>query len=163
MKISKDWIVGFVDGEGCFYVGIHASSEMTHGFQVLPEFRIVQHARDVKLLYAIRSFFGHGNVVSNKGKLDSQILEFRVRKLETLSSVIIPFFEANPLLTCKKFDFYIFRDIIRKMIAREHLTIDGLNEIRRLKSRMNRGQIKIESDLSSNTKCILPNYEESTQ
>jgi len=25
IKINKDWIVGFTDGEGCFYIGINKS------------------------------------------------------------------------------------------------------------------------------------------
>jgi hypothetical protein len=162
MKITKDWIVGFTDGEGCFYVGINPNKTMFNGFQVLPEFRIVQHSCDVKLLFAIRSFFGYGNVVLNKGKMGGNVMEYRVRKLETLSKVIIPFFEANSLLTYKKFDFYIFSEIVRKMSNGDHLNFHGLEEIRRLKSKMNRRQMKIESELNSDIKSVFPNEEEPT-
>ncbi|HEX7079988.1 MAG TPA: LAGLIDADG family homing endonuclease, partial [Gammaproteobacteria bacterium] len=47
MKLDAQWITGFVDGEGCFHVGINPHKEMTAGFQVLPEFTVVQHERDV--------------------------------------------------------------------------------------------------------------------
>ena len=47
---SPDWVVGFVDGEGCFFVGINRQPSMTVGWQVLPEFRVVQHERDVSIL-----------------------------------------------------------------------------------------------------------------
>ena len=35
-RLEAQWVVGFVDGEGCFYVGINAQPEMKAGCQVLP-------------------------------------------------------------------------------------------------------------------------------
>ena len=67
MKLDTQWVTGFVDGEGCFYVGINAHSEMTAGFQVLPEFTVVQHKRDVQVLHALKAFFGCGVVRTNHG------------------------------------------------------------------------------------------------
>lgn len=140
MKINKHWIVGFVDGEGCFYVGINKSEELKVGYQVLPEFRIVQHKRDLKVLYAIKDFFGYGSVVCNKSS-GSDVYEYRIRKLETLHDVILPFFESNELLTAKKFNFLAFREVILIMKKREHLTELGLQRVIDIKSRMNRSAI----------------------
>ncbi len=47
-RLDAKWIVGFVDGEGCFHVAINKIPEMSLGWQVLPEFRVVQHERDDK-------------------------------------------------------------------------------------------------------------------
>ena len=77
MMLSEDWVVGFVDGEGCFHVGINAHKEMSIGYQVLPEFTVVQHQRDVELLHALKNFFGCGVVRRNHGDR----LSFRVRGL----------------------------------------------------------------------------------
>lgn len=140
MKIDKNWIVGFVDAEGCFYVGINKSIDLKVGYQVLPEFRIVQHKRDIKVLYAIKGFFGHGSVVCNKSK-GSEIYEYRIRKFEHLYSIILPFFESNELLTSKKFNFLAFRDIILIMKKQEHLSEFGLNRIVDIKNKMNRSSI----------------------
>ncbi len=137
MKINKDWIVGFVDGEGCFYVGINKSDDLRVGYQVLPEFRIVQHKRDIQLLYAIKGFFGYGVVVPNKSK-NSDIYEYRVRKFETLHDKIVPFFESNNLLTTKKFNFLHFREIILIMKRQEHLNEAGLARIVGIKNKMNK-------------------------
>src|SRR6266705_18212 len=57
-SLSPDWVVGFVDGEGCFFVGINRQPTMKVGWQVLPEFRVVQHERDVALLEQLREFWG---------------------------------------------------------------------------------------------------------
>ena len=51
--IPSYYISGFVDGEGCFHVALNRMPKMTLGWQVLPEFRIVQHQRDEKLLIAL--------------------------------------------------------------------------------------------------------------
>ena len=137
MKIDKNWVVGFVDGEGCFYVGINKSVDLKVGYQVLPEFRIVQHKRDIKVLYAIKDFFGRGSVVCNKSK-GSEIYEYRIRNFEHLCDIILPFFESNQLLTTKKFNFLAFRDIILIMKKQEHLTEIGLSRIVNIKNKMNR-------------------------
>ena len=66
MKLDAQWIVGFVDGEGCFYIGINEHPEMKVGVQVLPEFTVVQHERDVKILHALKAHFGCGVVRRNQ-------------------------------------------------------------------------------------------------
>ena len=42
-RLDPHWVSGFVDGEGCFHVSINKFPKMSIGWQVLPEFRIVQH------------------------------------------------------------------------------------------------------------------------
>ena len=34
-RLSTDWVVGFVDGEGCFFVGVNRQPSMRVGWQVL--------------------------------------------------------------------------------------------------------------------------------
>ena len=70
-SLSPEWVVGFVDGEGCFYVGINRQPTMKVGWQVLPEFRVVQYQRDVALLDQLRTFFGCGQVTVNNGDRSS--------------------------------------------------------------------------------------------
>src|SRR5687767_3058817 len=136
MKLSAEWITGFVDGEGCFHVGINAHPEMSAGFQVLPEFTIVQHERDVQLLHAIKSYFGCGVVRRNHGVR----MAYRVRSKEHLMERIVPFFTQHPLKTKKHLDFLKFRRVLLKMEAGDHLTAEGVEEIRRIAVQMNRGQ-----------------------
>ncbi len=141
MRITNAWLVGFCDGEGCFYVGINANKSMSLGFQVLPEFRIVQHKRDVQLLYAIKRFFGCGSVTFNKNRNNS-IMEYRVRNIDHLFNIIIPFFNNNKLLTVKKFDYFDFCEVVELIIKKEHLNLVGLSRIREIKLRMNRQRLK---------------------
>ena len=146
MKLSKEWVVGFVDGEGCFHVGISIHKEMSVGYQVLPEFTIVQHQRDVQLLYALKEFFGCGVVRRNNGDR----LSLRVRGLKHLQEIIVPFFVSNPLRSKKRADFDKFRSVLALMANDRHLSLEGLKEIRRIAGQMNRGNLR-ESPATSET------------
>ena len=136
MKLDAHWVVGFVDGEGCFFVGINPHSEMTSHFQVLPEFTVVQHRRDIQLLHALKGFFGCGVVRRNR----AERMAYRVRSVEHLKDTIVPFFEKHPLKSKKQLDFLKFRDVIRLMAEGEHLRPEGIVKICALASQMNRGR-----------------------
>ena len=136
MNLDAQWITGFVDGEGCFHVGINANAEMTAGFQVLPEFTVVQHERDVQVLHALKAYFGCGVVRVNHGDR----MAFRVRSKEHLLQNIVPFFIEHPLKTKKNVDFQKFRQVLLMMEADRHLTVDGVEEIRSIAAQMNRGR-----------------------
>ena len=136
MKLDAEWITGFVDGEGCFFVGINKHSEMTAGYQVLPEFTVVQHERDVQLLHALKNYFGCGVVRRNHGDR----MAYRVRGKNHLLERIVPFFEKHPLKSKKRLNFVKFRRALLMMEAGDHLTPGGVEKIRRLAAQMNRGQ-----------------------
>ena len=55
--IDPFWISGFVDGEGCFYVGVAKNSSLPFCYQIKPEFTIFQHERDIKVIYALKDYF----------------------------------------------------------------------------------------------------------
>ena len=135
MKLHAEWITGFVDGEGTFHVGIRSHEDTTAGFDVLPEFTIVQHERDVQILFALKSYFGCGVVRLNH---DDRMI-YRVRKFKSLQENIVPFFMKHPLKTKKNVDFRKFRKVLLEMEKGIHLTSDGVEEIRHIANQMNRG------------------------
>ncbi len=136
MNLNAAWIAGFVDGEGCFHIGISRHGEMGTGFQVLPEFTVVQHARDIQVLHGLKSYFGCGVVRRNHGDR----MAYRVRNREHLMERIVPFFMKHPLKTKKRQDFIKFRKVLLRMEKGDHLTQDGLEAIRTIVAQMNRGQ-----------------------
>tara|TARA_B100000315_G_C14312052_1_gene466832 strand:- start:83 stop:499 length:417 start_codon:yes stop_codon:yes gene_type:complete len=138
MKLDAQWITGFVDGEGCFHVGINANETMTAGFQVLPEFTVVQHKRDVQILHALKDYFDCGVVRVNHGDQ----MAYRVRTKEHLLERIVPFFMKHPLKTRKNVDFRKFRTILLMMDKGIHLNNDGVEEIRTIAKQMNRGSTR---------------------
>ena len=132
-RLDSRWVSGFVDGEGCFHVSINKIPKMSIGWQVLPEFRIVQHERDESVLKELQQFFGAGKVVTNHGARK----ELRIRKLNDLRNVVL-FFKQHPLRTKKKKNFEIFAKILELMEHKKHLTVEGLTDIANLCWSMNR-------------------------
>ena len=146
-RLDSRWVSGFVDGEGCFHVSINKSPKMSIGWQVLPEFRIVQHERDESVLEKLQKFFNAGQVVTNHDTRK----ELRIRKTQDLRK-IVSFFEQHPLQTKKKKDLEIFGKILELMENKKHLTIEGLTEIANLCWLMNR-KVKPRFLESSETTC----------
>jgi hypothetical protein len=132
MNLTSDWIAGFTDGEGCFHVSVNRHKELKIGFQVLPEFVITQHERDIQVLYAIKKFFGYGTVRSNHD--DRSCL--RIRDRVGLNKVC-EFFMRTSLKTRKAQDFYKFRTVLLMMNDNKHLNTEGLIEIIDIIKQMN--------------------------
>jgi hypothetical protein len=137
-ELEPHWVVGFVDGEGCFSVSIHRNPfvRRTPGWQVNPVFQVSQHQRHRAVLEGLREFFGCGRV-RTKGP-GSAVDVFAVDRMVDLEGKVLPFFEGHPLVV-KQCDFLAFRTIVRSMRAKEHLTQSGFERIVRLAYGMNAG------------------------
>ncbi|MCS7000872.1 MAG: LAGLIDADG family homing endonuclease, partial [Candidatus Kapabacteria bacterium] len=110
MELSAEWVVGFTDGEGCFHVSVVRNPKTSLGVQVIPEFVVVQHKRDVQVLYALKRFFRCGVVRKNH----ADRYAFRIRKLRCLQTVC-EFFTRHPLKTRKHVEFIKFRRVVHYM------------------------------------------------
>ncbi len=150
-RLDPAWVAGFVDGEGCFHVSINRQPKMSTGWQVLPEFRIVQHQKNEAILIRLQRFFEAGKVVVNHGTRK----ELRIRKLDDLV-IVVAFFLQHRLQTNKREDFQMFVEILSMMERREHLTQEGLAEIAKLCWGMNR-RVKPRYLVSSETIRQKPN------
>lgn len=132
MNLEAQWIVGFVDGEGTFHIQINKKTN-----QVLPEFVISQHMRSENVLYAIKDYFDAGVVRKESNKPGETGRQYRVRDVNQLRKIIIPFFEKHSLKTTKHIDFLKFRDVLLMMERKEHLTLAGKAEIEKIRETMN--------------------------
>ncbi len=137
MKLETQWIVGFVDGEGCFSVSINKNDTMASSFQILPEFIVVQHEQDIKVLYALKEYFGCGVVRVNRKDKTSTQMAYRVRGLSHLLDIISPFFMKHQLKTYKNVEFRKFRQVLLLMQDEKHLTLEGIDDIRQIINTMN--------------------------
>jgi hypothetical protein len=62
----EQWIVGFVDGEGCFSCPIQRNRTMRIGWQLQPMFAVVQGERSVHVLELMKDHFGCGRIYRNR-------------------------------------------------------------------------------------------------
>ena len=134
------WVVGFVDGEGCFCVSINRNSTSRTGWQVIPEFVVTQGQKSLSSLEELKTFFGCGNIFVNH-RYDNHrehLYRFCVRSLKDLREKVIPFFKSNQLRTAKSEDFKNFCKAMELIDQDEHLTLDGIAKIARVASLMNR-------------------------
>jgi hypothetical protein len=110
------------------------------GWQVQPEFAVVQSERSVNVLHALKAFFGCGVVTVNRRHDNHRqdMWRFGVRRLSDLVARIIPFFEHYPLITAKAGDFVSFAKAVRLMEKGVHLNVDGLQRIVSIAQTINR-------------------------
>ena len=136
----EGWIVGFVDGEGCFSVSIIKNSTTKNGWQLFPEFVVTQGEKSIESLNVIKDYFGCGNIYINhrKDNHKENLCRYCVRSIRELSDKIIPFFQVNQLRTAKKFDFDTFVTIIELIKEKKHLNHEGMTKIAYLIQKMNR-------------------------
>src|SRR3990167_2806926 len=136
----EGWIVGFVDGEGCFSVSIIKNSTTKSGWQIFPEFVVTQGERSIDSLFIIKKYFDCGKIYINRRKDNHKenICRYCVRSIHELSDKIIPFFQKNRLQTAKKSDFGKFVTIIRMIKEKEHLKNSGKIKIAKIIQEMNR-------------------------
>jgi hypothetical protein len=150
--ISIGWVIGFVDGEGCFSIGVvrqpdrPARHGYTTGYQMVHGFVVTQGARSVDCLSALKSFFGVGAVYQNSRHDNHReaLYNYQVAKRSDLLGVIIPFFRENPLRTAKKFDFEKFAYCVARMAERHHLSHSGLADLLEVVATMNRQKPRTE-------------------
>jgi hypothetical protein len=143
--ISADWVVGFVDGEGCFSIGFVRQPDRASrrgyktGYQVTHRFAVVQGARSYECLEAIRDFFGVGAVWINRrhDNHKEDLYRYSVQHRGDLLDVIVPFFRAHPLRTSKRDDFEGFVRCLEICRSGRHLTTAGLVDIARIAETMN--------------------------
>ena len=141
----RGWVIGFVDGEGCFSVSFLRQTRKNEngdgtGFQVFHEFVVTQGERSIDALHELREYFGVGQVVANRRYDDHRehLYRYVVRRREDLLETIIPFFELHPLRTAKRHDFAKFVDCVELVAGGHHRTHGGLLEIVRIVETMNR-------------------------
>ena|SRR5215204_7362042 len=144
--VRLGWVIGFVDGEGCFSIGFVRQQDRAGrkgyrtGYQVSHEFAVTQGAKSVSCLHELRQFFGVGQIIVNRRYVNHKEYLYRyvVRKRKDLLAAVIPFFRQNPMHTSKQQDFEKFARCVELIESGSHLTRPGLVEIAEIAQTMNR-------------------------
>ena len=128
-KLTPDYIVGLVDGEGYFSVSAYVDkSQGWNSHNVKMVFGVDLNIIDGRLLYNLRDYFGCGSVRLKKDKRErfSDQLQFQIRDMKSLTEIIIPFFQKYQLkLPKKKRSFEKFMEIAKMKSAKEHIGEKG--------------------------------------
>ena len=131
-KLNPYYVSGFIDGEGCFFVGVSPDSKYKTNFKVKAIFQVGVHIKDLALLEEIKLFFNVGNIT----KLGEESVQYRVSGINDLN-VIINHFDKFSLLTYKQLDFLLFKEVVELIRDKKHLSLEGLNRIISIKASLN--------------------------
>jgi hypothetical protein len=128
------YFAGFVDGEGCFRVSFSPRSKLLIGWEIRPSFSVSQNVDRGEVLVLMQEYLQCGSIRPDRS---DKTLKYEVRGLDDLLERVIPFFEANPLLSSKQRDFERFAAVCRLMRSGAHRTQAGLRAIAELAMAMN--------------------------
>lgn len=141
-KITPDYIVGLVDGEGSFTVYIRNIDDtrvVKRRVVVEPKFYLKLIEKDKDILDQLQQFFGCGSVYFQKDSRPNHqnCYRYEVYKRSDINSVIIPFFRKHPLqFVSKSQDFKIFCELMKMIERGDHIHDAGLRKMFALKQTM---------------------------
>lgn len=160
--ISEERIMGFVEGEGCFSIGIQRYVDQRprkrkwrkkrnkvknpYIWKVCPSFRVCCVNQDRAILEAIKEKLGVGKIhlYKRSEKLPNyrDIAHYYVQTFSELL-IIKEFFERQHFYITKGQDFQKWAQCLEMMQRKEHLTREGLLKICELREQMNTRKGKI--------------------
>lgn len=138
--LHPQYIVGFVDGEGCFCVVISKHRTLKTRREVRCIFEIEVREDDRPILLAIQKALGCGTIYHLQYARYTKWrphVKLKVSTLRDISTKVIPFFEKYPLKAKKRKSFDIFKRIVNMVERKFHLTAEGIEVIDRLRIKMN--------------------------
>ena len=128
--INPNWVVGFTEAEGCFFVKTHLNNER---LSIQLGCQITQHNRDILLLKSLMDLFNCGRLEP----VGESSHNFITTKLSDITKIIIPFFDKYPLIGSKAEDFKDWNKISELMTSKAHLCKEGREQILQIKSKIN--------------------------
>lgn len=130
--LGDAWLSGFTDAEGCFNVSVTANSRYALGFVV--RFRFILDQKSQLTLDWVYSLFNCGKVTL---RTDTEgVYRYTVTGFSNMS-IIRPYFVQFPLQTKKAQSLAQWCKIHDMVLNKEHLTPEGLAEVRRLSKLIN--------------------------
>src|SRR3989338_11302315 len=126
--VSDDYLVGFVEGEGMFYIGIVPSKETKTGWQVIYFFKVSQNPAGRQVLEELKNRLSCGYIKANsQTDRTDKSLAYVVRDLPSLRDKVIPFFDKK--LIVKRDAFEKFKQVLSLVNDKKHLEKEGIQKI----------------------------------
>lgn len=134
-KLNPYYLVGLVDGEGCFSVTFnkHKANRL---LEVRLIFEIELREDDKEILERVKETLECGNIYHLEYEKYSKWkphYKYKVSNLRDITEKIITFFKKYPLQAKKKNSFDLFCQVAKLMLKKQHLTTSGIEQIKALK------------------------------
>lgn len=142
--VPPEFVSGFVTGEGCFYTesGYDEKYKLKHRIRLA--FCIEAKQEDREVLEAVKEHLQCGNIYDldfgryrgyEQRKWKPHV-KYRVGNFKDIAEKVIPFFQRYPLYGNKRKAFEVFSTIAEQVANKDHLTEEGLKEIKVLVNRL---------------------------
>lgn len=133
--LNPNYIVGFVDGEGCFSITINRNNQRLPEVRLL--FEIELREDDESILVEIQKVLDCGNIYrleyARYEKWRPHV-KYKVSNFTDIYEKVIPFFKQYPLQAKKRLDFEKFCQVAELIKTKSHLTEEGIGKIQVLKA-----------------------------
>lgn len=90
MKLSREFVLGLIAGEGSFSYDRRKNGNGT--IQYIPSFTLRMHVRDIDLVRAVRNYLGLDIKVYEYFHNNRHYAVFVVRNIGDIKNIIVPFF-----------------------------------------------------------------------
>lgn len=139
--MDNNWLVGFIEGEGCFQIRVCTNKRSRLGLYFDPYFQISLAEKDYDVLKEIMDYLGFGKLQKQflkkyRGYKHQDAYRFYVVGLTNcikLKDIIYPI----KWHTCKRKDFEKWCQFLDMSSKGLHLTIEGVKRISELRESMN--------------------------
>lgn len=138
-KLHPWYIVGLVDGEGCFAITISNHKTKKLGLDARLIFEIELRGDDREVLERLKNTFGCGSIYElNYDRYGwKPHIKYAIKSHKDIFKILIPFFKKYPLQGKKKKDFDDFCRAAKIFREKRHLTFLGIAELQEIRKFMN--------------------------
>lgn len=137
-----NYLAGFTDGEGSFHVVFRKRKDYKIPWKVSLSFNVSQ--KDSVILSLFKKHLKCGSMRERK---HDGIWYYEVTNFNAIQNNVIPFFRRFGFLSAKKKrDFSKFQKIAKLIETKDHLTLEGIQEILKIRKEMNDGGKRKYSD-----------------
>jgi len=150
IKITNNWLVGFIDGEGSFSTN-----------KYVPRFKLENHIKELDLYKKINEFLNVGNIYIASHRIDrvnsNPTIVLEVNKIKELNEVLIPLMYDNDsilLKSLKSNDFLLWLNLIDIYYKGYHTIPQGKYVFDAIKLHINKYRVTTNTNLLNNVQLI---------
>lgn len=144
--VDLNWLLGFIEGEGCFTIGLTRNKSAQFGYQIQPSFVIKLTLSEEQVLEEIKHTLGVGRTYyessalsRNKGmKNANDCVSLRITKLKELEKLIDMLDPLFFVSSAKRADFNVWRDCIKLIQKGDHRKKEGFLRIAEMRDKLHK-------------------------
>lgn len=113
-RLTDSYISGLIHGDGEFIVNLGVRKRKEYiKINLCPTFTLIKHNRNMNIIKKIINRFNNIGTYRIDNK---KIIRYRVRDIESINKILIPFFDENQVKENKLLEYIKYRYIVEKLL-----------------------------------------------